>query len=60
MRARLGSGGRTGLAWVTYPAGALFVGLTLLVAAMVGPLAGWAFLVGLLGTRTLLIGDAES
>ncbi len=60
VRARLSTIGRTALAWATYPAGALVLVLTLLVAAAIGPLAAWSFLVGLLGARTLLIGDVEA
>lgn len=58
IRTRLSTDGRTSLAWATYPAGALVLGATLVVAAAVGPLAAWSFLVGVLGARTLLIGDA--
>lgn len=58
MRVRLSTDGRTTLAWATYPAGALVLALTVVVAGAIGPLAAWSFLIGLLGARTLLIGDA--
>lgn len=58
LRARLSLGGRTALAWTTYPAGVLVLAAALATAAGVGSLAGCAFVVGLLGTRVLVIGDA--
>lgn len=57
LRARLHLGGRRTLAWSTYPAGALVLLAALLAAAGAGSLAGCAFVVGLLGTRVLVIGE---
>lgn len=57
LRARFHAVGRTRLAWTTYPAGALVLAATLLAAAGAGSLAGCAFIVGLVGTRILVLGD---
>lgn len=58
LRARLHVDGRPALAWTTYPAGALVLVAALATAAGAGSLAGCAFIVGLVGTRVLVIGDA--
>jgi hypothetical protein len=57
LRARLHVVGRTALAWTTYPASALVLLAALVTAAGAGSLAGCAFVVGLVGTRVLVIGD---
>lgn len=59
LRAQLHIGGRRALAWTTYPAAGLVLVTALVMAAGAGSLAGGcAFVVGLLGTRVLVIGDA--
>lgn len=58
LRAELHGGGRRALAWTTYPAAGLVLVGALVMAARTGSLAGGcAFVVGLLGTRVLVMGD---
>ncbi len=59
LRMRWLMGGRPGLARVTYPAGFLVLAMALGLAASIGPLSALAYLVGLLGARTLVIGDVS-
>lgn len=60
LRARWLGIGRTSLAWATYPAGILVLALALALAGSAGALSALSFVIGLLGTRTLVIGDVSA
>jgi hypothetical protein len=60
LRARLALDGRHTLAFATYPLGGVVLLATLAAAISVAPLAAWAFLVGSLGMRTLVLGPPHN
>jgi hypothetical protein len=59
LRERLSDSGRRALGWAAVSAAFAAVAAVLLVAAAIAPLTAVAYVVGVLGTRTLVFADAN-